>query len=57
MNASHKEAPVSSSAKSGTSDDTAAVRRFLEDAGVTGPDESPMTLSEMRVYVLGRMAR
>lgn len=57
VEASIVDAPVSYSATTTTSDDTVAVRRFLEDAGMIGRDESPMTLLEMCAYVYGRMTR
>lgn len=42
-------------ARAPVSDYTAAVRRFLENAGAMRHDERPMSLSEMRAYVRGRM--
>lgn len=46
-----------SSATAPASDDTAVVRRFLEDASVVRNDEGPMILSEIREYVRGRLMR
>lgn len=45
------EAAMLSSLTPVATDDTAAVRRFLEDASVLRSDEGPMALSKMRAYV------
>lgn len=46
-----------SSAAPAKTDDTWAVRRFLEDAGLVRSDEDKMKLSEMKPYVRGRLNR
>lgn len=38
-------------------DDTAVVRRFLENGGVIRSDEDLMKLSEMKAYVRGCLVR
>lgn len=38
-------------------DYTAAVRRFLKDAGVVRTDEEPVTMSEIHDYLHGRLMR
>lgn len=53
----YEEAPGPSSVTAAATGDTAAVRRFLESAGVILNDEHPMTLLEMKSYVRGRLMR
>lgn len=52
-----KEVAGPSSATPVVTDDTAALRRLLEYAGVIGSEEDPMKLFEMKSYVCGRITR